>query len=128
MRNNKISVDKIKALLSTLSMALLAIQHFVGLLADSISISYIPLLITFLTIFIGAMDTDKIKEIKWVSLFAAILIILTGCILYTIQQYGININDNINNIYTKIMFGLIGILSLVLSILYVKQICELEEY
>lgn len=126
MGEKRIGIDKIKAILSTVSMALLSIQHFVGLLADSVSVSYIPLSITFLTIFIGTMDADKVKGIKWVSLVATVLIILMGCIVYTVQSYGITIDENIYGVYTKIMFGCIGVLSLILSILYIKRICELE--
>lgn len=126
MEEKKISIDKIKAVLSMASMALLSIQHFVGLLADSVNISYIPLLITFLTIFIGTMDADKTKGIKWVSLVATVLIALAGCVLYTVQNYGISINESIYSVYIKIMFGCIGVLSLVLSILYIKRISELE--
>lgn len=126
MEEKKIGIDKIKAVLSMASMALLSIQHFVGLFADSVNISYIPLSITFLTIFIGTMGADKTKGIKWVSLVATVLIVLAGCILYTVQNYGISINENIYSVYIKIMFGCIGVLSLILSILYIKQISELE--
>lgn len=89
MEEKKVSIDKIKAILSMVSMALLAIQHFVGLFADNVNVSYIPLSITFLTIFIGTMDADKMKGIKWVSLTATVLIVLAGCIIYTVQNYGI---------------------------------------
>lgn len=126
MGENKISIDKIKAILSMASMALLAIQHFVGLFADKIYISYIPLSITFLTIFINSISVRKMEGIRKISLIATILIILAGCILYTIQNYGISINKHIYGIYVKIMFGCIGTLSLFLSILYTKQINELE--
>lgn len=126
MEAKKVSIDKIKAILSMVSMALLSIQYFVGLFADNVNISYIPLSITFLTIFIGTMDADKTKEIKWVSLIATVLIVLVGCILYTVQNYSININESIYSVYIKIMFICIGLLSLILSILYIKQMCELE--
>lgn len=36
------------------------------IIADNVSISYIPLSITFLTIFIGTMGEDKTKGIKWI--------------------------------------------------------------
>lgn len=126
MEEKKIGTGKIKAVLSMVSMALLAIQHFVGLFADSVNVSYIPLLITFLTIFIGTMDTDKTKGIKWVSLLATGIISLAGCIVYTVQNYNISIGESIHSIYTKIMFGCIGVLSLSLGVLYVKRISELE--
>ncbi len=126
MEEKKIGIDKIKAILSMASMALLAIQHFVGLAADSVSVSYIPLSITFLTIFIGTMDVEKETGIKWVSLAASVLIILIGCIVYTVQSYDIAVDENIYIVYTKFMFGCIGALSLALSILYVKRIRELE--
>lgn len=54
MEEKKIGIDKIKAVLSMTSMVLLSIQHFVGLFANSVNISYIPLSITFLTIFISS--------------------------------------------------------------------------
>lgn len=126
MEEKKISIDKIKAMLSMVSMALLSIQHFVGLFADNVNISYIPLSVTFLTIFIGTMGANKTKGIKWVSLVATVLIVLAGCILYTVQNYSINIDESIYSIYIKIMFICIGLLSLILSILYIKRICELE--
>ena len=126
MEEKKIGIDKIKAVLSMASMALLSIQHFVGLFADSVNISYIPLSITFLTIFIGTMGADKTKGIKWISLIATVLIVLCGCIIYTIQGYGIYIDDKFNKIYIKVVFGCIGVLSLILSILYIKRICELK--
>lgn len=126
MEEKKVSIDKIKAILSMVSMALLSIQHFVGLFADNVNISYIPLSITFLTIFIGTMDADKTKGIKWVSLIATVLIVLAGCILYTVQNYSINIDESIHSVYIKIMFICIGFLSLILSILYIKRMCELE--
>lgn len=126
MEEKKISIEKIKAVLSMASMALLSIQHFVGLFANDITVSYIPLSITFFTIFIGTMGTDKIKEIKWVSLLATILIVFFGCIIYTMSGYDIIVDENLNKIYIKIMFGFIGVLSLVLSVLYIKRIRELE--
>lgn len=126
MEEKKISIEKIKAVLSMVSMALLSIQHFVGLLANDISISYIPLSITFFTIFIGTIGTNKFKEIKWVSLVATVLIVLFGCIIYTMSGYDISVHENLNKIYIKIMFGCIGALSLALSVLYVKRIRELE--
>ena len=126
MEEKKIGINKIKAVLSMVSMALLSIQHFVGLFAASVNISYIPLSITFLTIFIGTIDKDEMKVIKWVSLVGTVLIALAGCILYTVHNYGIGVNKSIYGIYIKIMFGCIGVLSLSLSILYMKRITELQ--
>ena len=63
MEEKTFSVEQIKAVLSVLSMAVLSIQHFVGLLATTVSISYIPLSITFLTIFVGSWDK---KENTWI--------------------------------------------------------------
>ena len=126
MEEKKISIAQIKAILSMVSMALLAIQHFVGLIANNISVSYIPLSITFLTIFIGTMGIDKEKGIRCISLIATVLIILAGIIIYTVQGYGINIDEKCYNFYVKIMFGCIGLLSLILSILYIKRISELK--
>ena len=40
--------------------------------------------------------------------------------------YDIIVDENLNKIYIKIMFGFIGVLSLVLSVLYIKRIRELE--
>lgn len=126
MGDKKISIEKIKAVLSMASMALLSIQHFVGLLAESIDVSYIPLSITFFTIYIGSMDVDEEKVIREVSLAATVLIVFLGCILYTALSYGIVINGEFDACYTKVMFAIIGILSLILSILYIKRIRELE--
>lgn len=126
MGEKNISIDKIKAVLSMASMALLSIQHFVGLFAESVNVSYIPLSITFLTIFISTVGADKTKGIKRLSLAATVLIALAGCILYTVQNYGISIKENIYIVYVKIMFFCIGVLSLFLSILYIKRINELK--
>ncbi len=126
MEEKNISITKIKALLSMISMALLAIQHFVGLFVDDISISYIPLSVTFLTIFIGSMEASKEKGIRIVSLIATVLIILAGVIIYNIQSYDINMNEKCFAFYLKGMFSCIGGLSLILSVLYIKRIIELE--
>lgn len=126
MEEKNISITKIKALLSMISMALLAIQHFVGLFVDDISISYIPLSVTFLTIFIGSMEASKEKGIRIVSLIATVLIILAGVIIYNIQSYDINMNEICFAFYLKGMFSCIGGLSLILSVLYIKRIIELE--
>lgn len=127
MEEKTFSVEQIKAVLSVLSMAVLSIQHFVGLLATTVSISYIPLSITFLTIFVGSLDKKENTWIKRISLIATGLIILSGCIIYTINIYGISMNTTLFSIYTKLMFLCIGVLSLILSILYVKRVRELEK-
>lgn len=126
MGEKKISIQQVKAILSMISMALLAIQHYVGVLADNISVSYIPLVVTFVTIFIGAMDMENSRGIKRVSLIATVLVALAGCIIYTIQSYGIKMDDDIYKLYIKGMFLGIATLSLLLSILYIKRICELK--
>ena len=126
MGEKKISIQQVKAILSMISMALLAIQHHVGVLADNISVSYIPLVVTFVTIFIGAMDMENSRGIKRVSLIATVLVALAGCIIYTIQSYGIKMDDDIYKLYIKGMFLGIATLSLLLSILYIKRICELK--
>ena len=82
--------------------------------------------ITFLTIFIGTMGTDKEKGIRLISLIATVLIFLAGIIIYTVQGYDISVDEKCYKIYVKIMFGCIGLLSLILSILYVKRISELK--
>lgn len=125
MKEKTISIDKIKAILSMLSMTILAIQHFVWIFADDKNISYIPLVITFMTIFISSLDEEELKGIKWVALTAVILIGLSGCIIYTVISAGIGINEKFNEIYTKIMFGFIGMFCFILSILYIKRIREL---
>ena len=127
MEEKTFSVEQIKAVLSVLSMAVLSIQHFVGLLATTVSISYIPLSITFLTIFVGSLDKKENTWIKRISLIATGLINLSGCIIYTINIYGISMNTTLFSIYTKLMFLCIGVLSLILSILYVKRVRELEK-
>lgn len=126
MNQNGIKIDIIKSILSTLSMAVLAIQHFVGLFAKGISVSYIPLTITFLTIFLATVETKEAKGIRRVSLIASVVMALVGCIIYTIVTYGIVIDTNIQQIYIKIMFGFIGVMSLILSILYIKRITEIK--
>lgn len=124
--DKKVGIEKIKAILSMGSMALLSIQHFVGLFADNVSVSYLPLAITFFTIFIGTLGEESTKAIKWVALFGTIIIVLPGCILYTIQTYSINIPENVYTAYIKIIFCIIGVLALVLSIMFIKRIRELE--
>lgn len=126
MKEKTISIDKIKAILSMLSMTILTIQHFVWIFTDDKNISYIPLVITFMTIFISSLDEEELKGIKWVALTAVILIGLSGCIIYTVISAGIVINVKFNEIYTKIMFGFIGMFCFILSILYIKRIRELE--
>lgn len=126
MKEKSISIAKIKTLLSIISMALLAIQHFIGLFADDISISYIPLSVTFLTIFIGSIEISKEKGIRIVSLIATVIITLAGVIVYNIRNYDINMNEKFFVFYLKIMFLCIGVLSLALSVLYIKRFSELK--
>ncbi len=126
MQDYKISIYKIKAILSMVSMSLLSIQHFVGLFADGLDVSYIPLSVTFLTIFIGSMDADKMKDIRRVSLFLTILVAFSGCVLYTVNSYDISVDKGLHLFYNKFLFGCIGFFSLFLSILYIKSIRELE--
>lgn len=127
MKEKTFSVELIKAVLSMLSMAALAIQHFVGVMAKEVNISYIPLSITFFTIFVGALDKKENKGIAYVSLIATSLIVLCGCIVYTFNIYGITMDATVVAGYNKIMFLSIGILSLILGILYVKRVRELAE-
>lgn len=128
MDNKKISVEKIKATLAMISMSLLTIQHWVGILAKDISISYIPLVVTYLTIFINSYSDEKSKGIKITSLTGIIVIAFAGVIMYTLSNYEIRVNATVNGIYTKIMFGIIGVISLILSILYIKRMLSESEY
>lgn len=121
-----ISNEKLKAVFSVISTAFLAIQHFVGLFADKISISYIPLTVTFFTIYIGSMGRKELRLIRYVSCFAGILILLSGVIIYTIFSYHISLQGSIYNCYLRIMFFCIGVLSLFLGILYVKRVVEIK--
>lgn len=125
--NNKISTEKIKAVLSMVSMALLAIQHIVGIFAENVNISYIPLSVTYFTIFIGSYGDKDCKIIRRTSLAGVILIVLAGAIILTLSNYGISMSTQVNEIYTKIMFGIIGVISLILSILYIKRIISETE-
>lgn len=126
--DNKISTERIKSVLSMISMALLAIQHIVGIFAENVNISYMPLSITYFTIFISSYGDKKCKVIGKTSLLGVIVIVLAGVIMITLSNYGISISAKKNEIYTKIMFGFIGVISLILSILYIKRIIsETEE-
>lgn len=128
MEEKKISIniEAIKAGLSMASMAVLCMQHFVGFFAANVKVAYIPLAITFMTFFIGNIGNEETKVIKWVSLGAFGLITISGCVKYFLMNYNISIEGNIEALWTKIMFGLIGVISLILSILYVKRIRQLE--
>lgn len=126
MKNKKVSINKIKAIVSTVSMALLFIQHMVGLLADTAQITYIPLLITFVTIFISSWDVTGERWIYRVSLAGAILMLVLGFIEYTLFTDGIEVADDIRKIYIQIVYCGISIISLTLSKLYTKRIHEVE--
>lgn len=125
MKNDKVSIDMIRAILSMLSMALLAIQHLVGICAENVHISYIPLFVTFLTVFISAWGVNGETWISRVSLFTTMIIMFSGIIVYYISEYNIDMYANFG-FYTKLMYAIIGILSLVLSILYIKRITEIK--
>ena len=126
MEENKIGIIKIKAGLSSISMAVLAIQHLVGLFSDVPSVSYIPLVVTFFTVFISTIGTKETVGIRWVSLITTIVIFLMGCILFYVHSYGIQISGKVNLCVARFMFGIIGIATLLLCILYIKQMQELE--
>lgn len=127
MEKKEYSIDLLKAILTMFSTALLAVQHIVGLFAKNIEISYIPLSVTFLTIFIGSLGTDESKWIKRLSLIITILIVTCGCVIYSINGYNINMNEQYYFYYKKVVFFIIGILSLMLSITYINKICGLKE-
>lgn len=125
-KDKKISVEQLKSVLVIVSMALLTIQHGVGLFAKENSISYIPLLVSFVTIFVGTIGDDSAKYIRNVALAASFLIFVAGCIIYTINLNDIEISAIIIFYYQKIMYGFISVFSLLLSILYVKQLSKLN--
>ena len=105
-------------------MALLFIQHTVGLLDDTAQITYIPLLITFVTIFISSWNVTGEEWIYRVSLAGTILMLVLGFIEYTLFTDGIEVADNIRKIYIQIVYCGISIISLALSILYTKRMHE----
>ncbi len=124
MEKETISIGKIKAILSAISMSILAIQHIVWTFADKKDISYIPLIITFVTVCINSLE---LKGIKYISIIAAILTSLSGFVMQTIIDADIlNINDIIYIIYSKGECFCIGILCGILGILFVKRITEVN--
>lgn len=122
MNDNTISIEKIKACLSMLSMAVLSVQHIVGLWADKVQVSYIPLVITFFTIFIGTLGTNS-KAIRICSLIGFVIIGLPGMIMYMISYHKIDVSS-FEPIYTKILYGGIGGITLILAMLYIKKMNE----
>ena len=126
MEENKINVNKIKVGLSSISMGVLAIQHLVGLFSAFPNVSYIPLSVTFFTIFFGTIGIKETKEIKWVSLITTLIIVLVGCILFYMHSYEIPVSQKVNLYLAKCMFAIIGIAALILCVLYVKRMQELE--
>lgn len=126
MEEKTVSTEKIKVCLLTCSLAILVVQHIVGLFAETIEVSYIPLMITFFTNFIATMDDEKTKAIKWVSLFGFIIMSLSAMVIYTLNQNKIVIPQNADIVYKKILFAIIATIAFVLCILYIKRICELN--
>lgn len=126
MEETKISVNKIKVGLSSVSMGILAIQHLVGFFSGSPTVSYIPLSVTFFTIFVGTIGLKETNLIKRASLLTTIFIALVGCILFYMNSYGIQVGEKCNLCIGKFMFLVIGLASLLLCILYVKRMQELE--
>lgn len=114
----------IKSVLSMISLAVLAIQHYVGLWADNIQVSYIPLLITFSIIFTNTLGESSLKVIRYISLLGMICIAIAGIILYTMSGYEISLSLVAEQRYNRVLFFIIGTVSLSLSIFYVKRICE----
>ncbi len=120
----KISLEVIKSFLSMCSLSILAIQHYTGLFANNIQVSYIPLLITFSTIFINTLGENDLKIIKNISLVGAASVALSGIIFYTLDGYNINLGLQIQQKCYKILFAIIGTVSLALSIFYIRRICK----
>ena len=120
----KISLEVIKSFLSMCSLSILAIQHYTGLFANNIQVSYIPLLITFSTIFINTLGENDLKIIKNMSLVGAASVALSGIIFYTLDGYNINLGLQIEQKCNKILFAVIGTVSLALSIFYIRRICK----
>lgn len=127
MENKNISIEKIKSVVSMLSMTVLTIQYGIGMFTKEINIPYIPLIITFITIFINTLNNEEIKWIRITSFIGAIIIAISGCIIYTICfVYEMDISDKINTYYSKTLCGIITIITLILSILYAKRTHEIE--
>ena len=126
MEKKNISIEKLKAIISMLSTGVLALQHFVGLFAEDIKISYIPLTITFVSFLVGVLGEKDTKPIFYVSLGGTALLVICGCITSMINEYGIILSENANLIYVRIMYFLIGSISFVLSALYIKNIIKIK--
>lgn len=123
--NEKISIEKLKSALSIISMGLLSIQHFVGMFAPSIKVAYIPLCVTYFTIFINSLGNKNSKFLKGMSMISFLIVFIVGIIIYYIKDYGIKI-QNINLIINKGMYMIIGINSLALAILYIWKLIRSE--
>jgi len=128
MGEDSIKIEKIKYFLSSLSMAVLAIQHLIGIFAkpDNIHISYVPLIITFSSFFIGSLESDKMKGIKYISAFGIFLVALVGIIILLLSEQGIKISGTTDIIINRVMFGFIGVISLILAILYVIRLPKVD--
>lgn len=128
MGEKSIKIEKIKYFLSALSMAVLAIQHLIGIFAkpDNIHISYVPLIITFSSFFIGSFESDKMKNIKFMSAFGAISVSMVGIILLVLSEQDIKISVTADIIINRVMLGFIGVISLILAILYIIKLPKVD--
>lgn len=123
--NEKISLEKLKSALSIFSTGLLAIQHFVGVFAPNIKVAYIPLCVTYFTIFINSLGDKNSKALRIMSMISFSIILIVGITIYYIGDYGIKV-QNINFMINRGMYVIIGISSLVLAILYIEKLTRSE--
>lgn len=127
MDDKTISIEKIKAALSVASLAVLTVQHSVALFNADAEISYIPLSITYLTIFINTLGEKKMKLIQRLSLSGFVLVALSGLVIYTVAGNELVLNEVVEQWRRIIMFLGIALISLGLCILYIKRIvCDIK--
>ena len=116
---------KVTALFSTISTAILCIQHFWGIFAQvgTVQVAYIPLIVTFIALLTSEAEGNYANK-KCIIIASGIGIAglaLVGFSISTIGGYGIEVD---NNVITKWMYGFITLITAVLTFLGIKKIVE----
>ena len=121
--NTVFKKEKIIAFLSVISMSVLCLQHFWGIFAENIQVSYVPMIITFVTIAVNEADSayDKKKEIIIPAAIASIMLFVIGVSVVTAGGYGIEIE---HKFLIKGIYIAITILALILAIFEIKKLVK----
>jgi len=133
--NDGFKKAKVTALFSTISTAILCIQHFWGIFAPTgtVQVAYIPLIVTFIALITSEAEGNYPNK-KWIMIVSGIGIAglaLVGFSISTIVGYGITefsilsfkwtIDDNL---ITKFMYSFITLITCTLTVLGIKKIVE----